>query len=59
MVKKLPWPVTLGGPPDKVPMEAAGIDVNITKRADSTELQHAIWMGMLGNGNPSQEVTDK
>ena len=52
-------PVTLGGPPDKVPMEAAGIDVNITKRADSTELQHAIWMGMLGNGNPSQEVTDK
>ena len=52
-------PVTLGGPPDKVPMEAAGIGVNITKRADSTELQHAIWMGMLGNGNPSQEVTDE
>ena len=57
--EEITLPVTLGGPPDKVPMEAAGIDANITKRADSTELQHAIWMGMLGNGTPSQEGTDK
>ena len=57
--EEITLPVTLGGPPDKVPMEAAGIDVNITKRADNTKLQRAIWSGMLGNGNPSQEVTDE
>ena len=40
-------PVTLGGTSEKAPMEADIIDVSITKRADSTDAQRAIWSGML------------
>ena len=43
-------PVTLGGDTSKKPpLEADTIDVTITKDADSTESQRAIWLGMLGN----------
>jgi len=53
-------PITLAGDPsEKPPMEPGPIDVSITKRADSTALQNAIWSGMLGTENPSQQVTDE
>ena len=43
-------PVTLAGDTSKKPpLEADTIDVTITKDADSTESQRAIWLGMLGN----------
>ena len=58
--KKVILPITLAGDPsEKPPLEAGPIDVRITKRTDTTELQRAIWAGMLGNGNPSQEGTDE
>ena len=42
-------PVTLGGDTSKrPPLEAGIIDVTITKKADSTDLQRAIWLGILG-----------
>ena len=42
-------PITLGGDlSESPPLEAGPIDVSITKRADSTDLQRAIWSGMLG-----------
>ena len=42
-------PITLAGDPsEKPPLEPGIIDVTITKRADSTALQRAIWSGMLG-----------
>ena len=44
-------PITLAGDPsEKPPMEPGPIDVSITKSADRTALQRAIWSGMLGNG---------
>ena len=43
-------PVTLRGDASKKPpLEADTIDVTITKRAERSDLQHAIWSGMLGN----------
>ena len=43
-------PITLAGDPsESPPLEAGPIDVSITKSADSTELQRAIWSGMLGS----------
>ena len=58
--EKIILPITLAGDPaEKPPLEPGPIDVRITKRADTTELQRAIWSGMLGNGNPSQEGTDE
>ena len=42
-------PVTLGGRSEKPPLETDIIDVTVTKRADSTDSQRAIWSGMLGN----------
>ena len=42
-------PVTLGGRSEKPPLETDFIDVTVTKRADSTDSQRAIWSGMLGN----------
>lgn len=57
--EEITLPVTLGGPSEKPPMEAENVDVTITKRADRTELQRAIWSGMLGDGNSSQEVPDE
>ena len=43
-------PVTLRGDASKKPpLEADTIDVTITKRADITDFQRAIWSGMLGN----------
>ena len=57
--EEITLPVTLGGPSDKIPMEAADIDVTITKKADNTELQRAIWSGMLGSRNLSKKVTDE
>ena len=51
-------PITLAGDPSKsLPLEPGPIDVTITKKADSTESQRAIWAGMLGSGNPSQVET--
>ena len=42
-------PITLAGDPsESPPLEAGPIDVSITKSADSTESQRAIWLGMLG-----------
>ena len=43
-------PVILGGTSEKPPMEADVIDVTITKRADSTDSERAIWSGILGGG---------
>ncbi len=44
-------PVTLAGDTSKKPpLEADTIDVTITKRADSTDSQHAILTGILGDG---------
>ena len=46
-------PITLAGDPsESPPLEPGPIDVTITKEADSTTLQRAIWSGMLGNENP-------
>ena len=43
--------ITLAGDPsEKPPMEPGPIDVSITKSADRTALQRAIWSGMLGKG---------
>ena len=43
-------PITLAGDPsESSPLEPGIIDVTITKSADSTESQRAIWSGMLGN----------
>ncbi len=48
--EEITLPITLSGDPsEKPPMEPGPIDVTITKRADSTELQRAIWAGMLGD----------
>ena len=42
-------PITLAGDPsESPPLEPGPIDVTITKKADSTELQRAIWSRMLG-----------
>ena len=57
--EEITLPVTLGGPSEKPPMETKNNDVTLTKRADSTALQRAIWLGMLSNGNPSQEGPDE
>ena len=42
-------PVKLDGAYEKVPLETTVVDVAITKRADRTDLQRAIWSGILGN----------
>ena len=43
-------PVTLAGDTsEKPPLEAGIIDVTITKRADSTDLQRTIWSGIVGD----------
>ena len=43
-------PVTLGGDASKKPpLEANTIDVTLTKSADDTKSQRAIWSGILGN----------
>ena len=53
-------PITLAGDPsESPPLEPGPIDVTITKRADRTALQRAIWSGMLGDGNPSQQGVDE
>ena len=53
-------PITLAGDPsESPPLEPGPIDVTITKKADSTELQRAIWSGMLGSRNLSQKVADE
>ena len=42
-------PITLAGDPsESPPLEPGPIDITITKKADSTELQRAIWSRMLG-----------
>ena len=52
-------PVTLGGDTSKrPPLEAGIIDVTITKRADSTDSQRAIWSGMLGKKEETNERND-
>ena len=53
-------PIALAGDPsESPPLEPGPIDVSITKRVDSTALQRAIWTGVLGKENSSQEVTDE
>lgn len=48
--EEITLPITLSGDPsEKPPMEPGPIDVTITKSADSTVLQRAIWAGMLGD----------
>ena len=48
--EEITLPITLAGDPsEKPPMEPGPIDVSITKSADRTALQRAIWSGMLGN----------
>ena len=48
--KEVVLPITLRGDASKKPpLEADTIDVTITRDADSTESQRAIWLGMLGN----------
>ena len=47
--EEITLPVTLGGPSEKPPMEAKDIEVTITKRADSTDLQRSILAGILGS----------
>ena len=43
-------PVTLAGAASKKPpLEADTIDVTLTKRTERSDLQHAIWSGILGN----------
>ena len=47
--KEIILPVTLGGDASKSPpLEVDTIDVTITKRADSTDSQHAVLAGILG-----------
>jgi RNA polymerase sigma factor (sigma-70 family) len=47
--KEIILPVRLGGDTsEKPPLETGPIDVTITKRADRTDLQRAIWSGILG-----------
>ena len=50
--EEITLPVTLGGPSEKPPMEAAGIDVTITKRADSTVLQTRHLVGHVRQWKP-------
>ena len=53
-------PFTLGGDASKKPpMEADTIDVTITKRAERSGWQHAIWSGILGTENPNTEEVDE
>ena len=48
--QEIVMPVTLGGDASKKPpLEADTIDVTLTKSADDTKSQRAIWSGMLGN----------
>ena len=43
-------PITLAGDPsENPPLEAGPIDVTITKSAESTDFQCAIWSGILGD----------
>ncbi len=45
-------PVTLRGDASKKPpLEADTIDVTITRGTERSDLQHAIWSGMLGNSH--------
>ena len=47
--KNVTLPITLAGDPsEKPPLEPGPIDVTITKKENSTELQRAIWSRMLG-----------
>ena len=58
--EKIILPVTLRGDASKKPpLEADTIDVTITKGTERSDLQHAIWSGVLGTGNPNKEETDE
>jgi len=58
--KEIVLPVTLGGDASKrPPLEAGPIDVTVTKNANSTASQQAIWSGLLGEGNSCEEETDE
>ena len=53
-------PFTLRGDASKKPpLEADTIDVTITKRAEQSGWQHAIWSGILGTENPNTEEVDE
>ncbi len=50
--EEITLPVALAGnTSEKPPLEAGPIDVTITKSADATDSQRAIWLGMLGKEN--------
>ena len=52
-------PIVLGGDASKKPpLEADTIDVAITKGTERSDLQHAIWSGILGTGNSEKGETD-
>ena len=54
--KEIILPITLSGDASKKPpLEPGPIDVTITKSIDSTDLQNAIWSGMLGNKGETHE----
>ena len=41
--------ITLGGTTEELPMEIENVNVILTKRADSTDSQRAIWTDILGS----------
>ena len=54
--KEIILPITLSGDASKKPPVAQGIiDVTLTKSADSTDLQNAIWSGMLGSKGENEK----
>ena len=53
-------PVTLrGDATKKPPLEADTIDVTIAKGTERSDLQRAIWSGILGTENSNKEETDE
>ena len=57
--KEIILPITLSGDASKKPpVEQGIIDVTITKSADSTNLQNAIWSGILGKHEETNERND-
>ncbi len=54
--KEIILPITLSGAASKKPpLESGPIDVTITKSIDSTDLQNAIWSGILGSKGETHE----
>ena len=57
--KEIVLPVTLAGAAsERPPLEMGIIDITITKRADRTDLQRAIWSGIVSNKGEIDERND-